>query len=239
MSDILKNLDILERLRGDPTKGLAATVWQEHLRDVPYLDLARACMVLAQDLLIPGWVEMRGKDERPQQALAAMTALLLDANATNVAALKEASKACTAAKQETYGQDHRVPESIREIGKAILSKEAVPLFDTLALAEEELVNKQLLFSHFEEAAKQRAAMIRILRDQLLPKEADAPRMSITDMPPVPYSPESNFSLGQRITHKKFGEIIVTSVGETWIEAETKEGEKKRLAHKPQPAITIG
>jgi hypothetical protein len=238
MSDISKKLEILERLRGDPTKGLAAAAWQEHLSEVPYLDLARACMVLAEQLLIPGWVEMRGKDERPQQALAAMTALLQESNATTVLALKEASKACTAAKQETYGQDHRVPEAIREIGKAILSKEAAPLFDTLALAEEELVNKQLLFSHFEEAAKQRSAMLNVLREHLVPKVDDAPRMSITDMPPAPYSPEAHFSLGQRIAHKKFGEIVVVSVGETWIEAETKEGEKKRLAHKPQPAAAV-
>lgn len=231
--DILRKLDVLERLRGDPTKGLPVAIWQEHLEGVPYLDLARACLRLAQDLLIPGWVEMRGKDMRPQQALEATRALMREASAANIAAVKEASKACTAAKQETYGQEHRVPESIREIAKAVLSKEGAPLFEALSLAEEELVNRQLIFSHFEEAAKQRAAILSVLRDVLAPKKEDgAPRISITDLPPAPYSPESHFALGQRIAHKKFGEIVVTSVGETWIEAETKEGEKKRLAHKP-------
>ena len=54
---------------------------------------------------------------------------------------------------------------------------------------------------------------------------------VNDARPLP-QPDGHFDLGQRLTHKKFGEVAVTSVGETWIEVELEDGSKKRLAHKP-------
>ena len=69
---------------------------------------------------------------------------------------------------------------------------------------------------------------------LLPPEAPVEEAVVSKAPsgPVPYSADGHFELGQRVTHKKFGEISVTSVGETWIEVELADGSKKRLAHKP-------
>ena len=65
------------------------------------------------------------------------------------------------------------------------------------------------------------------------KAAEPQAESLAPKGPVPYNADSHFDLGQRITHKKFGEIVVVSVGETWIETELPDGSKKRLAHKPQ------
>ena len=43
--------------------------------------------------------------------------------------------------------------------------------------------------------------------------------SLAPKGPVPYNADGHFELAQRLTHKKFGEVVVTSVGETWIEVE--------------------
>jgi hypothetical protein len=230
---VVSKLDLLERLRGDPLKGLPENLWAEHLAEMDRPQLFEAGLAIVRELLIPDWLDAHGKDVRPQAVLEAAVAWQSAPTAANTLAVKEASKACTAAKQETWGRDHRVPEAARAVAKAILAGTPETLFEALALTEEELLARLLLFNDLERSPEQRRAIVSILRKHLLPAEQEAPRMSITELPPAPYSPESHFELGQRIAHKKFGECVATSVGETWIEIETPAGEKKRLAHKPK------
>jgi hypothetical protein len=90
-------------------------------------------------------------------------------------------------------------------------------------------------SEFHRGPEQRRAIATLLKKAVLPPEpvASAPSPSSrTAAAPVPYNADGHFELGQRLTHKKFGEIVVTSVGETWIEVELPDASKKRLAHKP-------
>src|SRR5207245_339490 len=71
-----------------------------------------------------------------------------------------------------------------------------------------------------------------LRPQQALDAAEAWAKPVPSIDPVPYSPDSHFELGQTLRHKKFGNVSVTSVGETWIEVGLPDGTKKRLAHKP-------
>ena len=100
--------------------------------------------------------------------------------------------------------------------------------------EEELLARIALMSEYHRGPEQRRAIAAVLKKFVLPPEPEAAPAPASPVAtgPVPYNADGHFELGQRLTHKKFGEVAVTSVGETWIEVELPDGTKKRLAHKP-------
>src|SRR5262249_5461516 len=109
------------------------------------------------------------------------------------------------------------------------------IFDAIQSVEEELLARIALMSEYHRGPEQRRAIADILKKHVLPPEPPAAAQgpeSLAPTGPVPYNADGHFDLGQRLTHKKFGEVVVTSVGETWIEVELPDASKKRLAHKP-------
>lgn len=232
---LVAKLDKLLGMRGDPVKGLPATVWAETLEGVEREQLLRAGVEVVRTLLVPDWADRRKDDRRPQAALEAVEAWLEAPNAPEpLAACKAAAKACTAARGETFGDQHRIPEAARALAWAVGPKEAAPVFDALAAAEEELLARVALTSEYHLGPQQRRNIVDALRKVLTPPEAkpEDAATSKAPAPPAPYSADGHFELGQRVIHKKFGDVNVTSVGETWIEVELPDGSKKRLAHKP-------
>ncbi len=228
-------LDKLLAMRGDPVKGLPATAWAEAFDGIEREQLLRAVIEVIRTLLVPEWADRRKDDKRPQQALEAVEAWLAQPAAPEtLLQCKSAAKACTAARGETFGDQHRIPEAARALAWAVGPKEAAPIFDALACSEEELLSRIALTSEYHLGPQQRRSIVDALRKVLLPPEAAVEEAVVSKAPsgPVPYSADGHFELGQRVTHKKFGEISVTSVGETWIEVELADGTKKRLAHKP-------
>lgn len=228
-------LDKLLAMRGDPVKGLPATVWAEAFEGIEREQLLRAVIEVVRTLLVPEWSDRRKDDKRPQAALEAVEAWLAQPSAPEpLLQCKAAAKACTAARGETFGDQHRIPEAARGLAWAVGPKEAAPIFDALACSEEELLSRIALTAEYHLGPQQRRSIVDTLRRVLLPPEAPVEEAAVSKAPsgPVPYSADGHFELGQRVTHKKFGEISVTSVGETWIEVELADGTKKRLAHKP-------
>jgi hypothetical protein len=100
--------------------------------------------------------------------------------------------------------------------------------------EEELLARVALLSEFHRGPEMRRSIATVLKREILPPEPVETKgpPSISSQGPVPYSADGHFELGQKLTHKKFGDVVVTSVGETWIEVELPDASKKRLAHKP-------
>jgi hypothetical protein len=227
-------LDKLLVMRGDPVKGLPAPVWAECLEGIAREELLRAGLEVVRTLLVPEWASRRKEDLRPQAALSAVESWLTAATPEALAACKAAAKACTAARGETFGVQHRIPEAARGLAWAVGPKETAPIFDALAVSEEELLARVALTSEYHLGPQQRRAIVDALRRILLPDAAPpAPSpVSLGPPPPAPYSADTHFELGQIVIHKKFGDIAVTSVGETWIEVSLPDGTKKRLAHKP-------
>ena len=127
-----------------------------------------------------------------------------------------------------------MPEAARGLAWAVGPKESAPIFDALAASEEELLARVALTSEYHLGPQQRRNIVDALRKVLVPPEAssDAAAVSLEPAAPAPYSADSHFDLGQTVIHKKFGDVQVTSVGETWIEVELADKTKKRLAHKP-------
>lgn len=227
-------LDRILALRGDPTSGVGAEAWGECLAEVDREQVLRALIAAVRELLVPGWADMRKNDTRPQRALEAAEKWLETRSPESIAEAKAAAKACTEAKNETFGTDHRVPEAARAAAWATTKTEGPGLFEALALVEAELLARVALTGEYHRGPEQRRAIVSVLKRVLIPPDPAVaePPPSLEPKGPVPYSPEGHFELGQKLIHKKFGDVTVTSVGETWIEVEIPDGSKKRLAHKP-------
>lgn len=231
---ISTKLDRLLTERGDPKTGVGAAAWTGALEGVEAELLLRAVVTATRELLIQDWADRRKSDQRPQRALEAAESWLATKSAEAVAAAKAAAKACTEARNETFGQDHRVPEAARHAAWVASGKEPAGLFDAIAAIEAELLARIALTGEYHRGPEQRRALVAVLKRVIVPPEPSAEAKPEARAPsgPVPYSPEGHFELGQTLVHKKFGDVVVTAVGETWIEIEV-EGAKKRLAHKPK------
>jgi hypothetical protein len=225
--------DRLLALRGDPVKGLAATDWGSALEGVPQDVLIRAAIAMVRELVIQEWADRRKDDLRPQKALEATEAWLATPSPEGLKAIKAAAKDCTAARNETFGDGHRVPQAARHVAWTAGADDSSGIFDAIQSVEEELLARIALMSEYHRGPEQRRAIADVLKRMILPPEpvAETPK-SLAPTGPVPYNADGHFELGQRLTHKKFGEVVVTSVGETWIEVELPDASKKRLAHKP-------
>jgi len=222
--------------RGDPVRGLPATAWAEKLDGIDRNEILRAAIAVVK-LLVQDWADQHKDDKRPQKAIEAAEAWLANPGPEALAQAKAAAKDCTAARNETFGRDHRVPQAARNVAWAAGAKDndMSTIWDAIANTEEELLARIALLSEYHRGPEQRRLVVDTIRKVLLPPEPSAdspPSLSPENQAPVPYNADGHFNLGQRIIHKKFGEIVVTSVGETWIEVELPDATKKRLAHKP-------
>jgi hypothetical protein len=228
-------LDKLLAMRGDPKSGVGAAAFAEALAEVEPDLLLTAVIASVRELLVPEWASRRKADLRPQRALETAEIWMKDkSNAEAITAAKAAAKACTEARNETFGDDHRVPEAARHAAWAATAKDNKGLFEALEAVEHELLARIALTSEYHLGPEQRRAVIAVLRRVFIPAapKTGMDAASLPPPPPAPYSTDTHFELGQVIIHKKFGNITVTSVGETWVEVEIPDGTKKRLAHKP-------
>ncbi len=215
-------------------KGLPATEWAAALESVPQEVLIRAAIEMVRTLILEEWADRRKDDLRPQKALETAEAWLTTPTAEALKAVKSAAKDCTAARNETFGDGHRIPQAARHVAWTCGADTSEGIFDAIQSVEEELLARIALLSEYHRGPEQRRAIADVLKKHVLPPEPTQTETPASLKPtgPVPYNADGHFELGQRLTHKKFGEIVVTSVGETWIEVELPDGSKKRLAHKP-------
>lgn len=211
-------------------KGLAPTAWTANLAEYPFDELVRAVMEVTRRLVLPEWALQRPEDLRPQQALDAAAAWLETKSKETVAAMKARAQECTAARNETFGKIHRVPEAARAIVWAAGANDASHLWDALVAIEAELLGRIALVAEYKRGPEQRRAIVDILRTQLEPAETvvQAPTNE-----PVAYAASGNFGVGQKLTHAKFGNLEVVAAGDKWIDVRLEDGTTKRLAQKPK------
>jgi len=224
-----ERFDRLAVLRGDPAKGLPTSAWATNLADLDRDLLLRAAIEATRTLILPDWEGKRTDDRRPQEALEATEAWLATRSADAVLQAKTAAKACTAARNETFGTDHRIPEAARAIAWAVGAADNDHIWDALVAIEQELLARIALVSEWHRQPEQRRAILAALRHVLSPPPAAPPAPT----GPVPYAASGNFAVGQELTHVKFGNLVVTAAGPTWIDVQLPDGTTKRLAHKPK------
>jgi len=220
----------LAALRGDSVKGLAESAWTTNLGDVDREVLIRALIAATRTLILDEWTSKRPDDRRPQAALEATEAWLASKSEDAAAAAKAAAKDCTAARNETFGTDHRIPEAARACAWAITAKDNSDLWQGLVAIEQELLARVNLVAEYHRIPEQRKALLAVLKKVIEPKQEET---AAAPSGPVPYSASGNFAVGQQLTHVKFGDLVVTAAGDKWIDVKLPDGTTKRLAQKPK------
>ena len=224
-----ERFDRLVSLRGDLVRGLPVSAWETNLGDLDRDQLLRAVIEVIRKLLLPEWQARRPDDRRPQLALEATEAWIESKSSAAVAHAKAKAKACTAARNETFGYDHRVAEAARSVAWSAGAKDNRHIWDALTSVEEELLARIALVAEYHRQPEQRRAIVDTLCGALSPAPAPAEPAAATE--PIPYSAGGTFSVGQRLLHTKFGGILVTLIGDKWIEVQLDDGSRKRLAQK--------
>lgn len=214
------------------TTGMASEHWAEILGEMDRTATMRA-VASAVKIVLPDWEAEQNGDSRPRKALEAAEAWLAAPTEASVEVAKTAAKACTGARNDTFGRGHHVPEAARSLARAAGAIEGPHLYDALAAVEAELLARINLVGEYERGPEQRKTIVGLLRAELVPPLAPAaPAAAPVDTTPVPYAASGHFVVGQRLEHKKFGLVTVVAADATWIEVELADGSKKRLAHKP-------
>ena len=229
---LTERFDRLTAIRGDTVKGLPASAWAANLGDLDRDLLLRAAIDAIRTLILPEWESKRAEDRRPQLALETAEAWIATRSAEALAAAKVAAKDCTAARNETFGYDHRIPEAARAVAWAVGAKDNdnEHIWDALGAIEGELLARIQLVAEYHRAPEQRRALLAALRKVLEPKQETA---APAQTGPVPYSASGSFTVGQELTHVKFGKVVVTATSGNTIDVQLEDGTTKRLAHKPK------
>ncbi len=226
---LTERFDRLAAIRGDTVKGLPVSAWNANLGDLDRELLMRAAIEATRKLILPEWESKRPTDRRPQVALEAVEAWLASKSDDATAQVKAAAKDCTAARNETFGYDHRIAEAARAIAWAVTAKDNVPIWEALGAIEEELLARVQLVAEYHRTPEQRRALLGVLRRVIEPPKETEPAVT----GPVPYSASGTFRVGQTLTHVKFGTLTVTAVNGSAIEVTLEDGSTKKLAHKPK------
>jgi hypothetical protein len=227
---IEERLNRLAALRGDPAKGIPTTAWQTNLDECDRDLLLRAAIATVRTLMIPEWESKRTEDRRPQAALEATEGWLATKSADAMAVAKIAAKDCTAARNETFGTDHRIPEAARACAWAVGAKDNAHIWEALQAIEEDLLARIALVAEYHRVPEVRKSILAALRKVLAPAPVEA---LVTDAAPAPYSASGHFVVGQKLTHPKFGNLVVTAAVDKTIDVQLEDGTTKRLAHKPK------
>ena len=227
---MLERFERLAALRGDVAKGLPESAWATNLADLDKDLLIRAAIEATRTLILDEWASKRPDDKRPQQALDATERWLATKSEDDAAAAKAAAKECTAARNETFGTDHRIPEAARACAWAIAAKDNSNIWEAFAAIEGELLARVTLVAEYHRIPEQRKALLAVLKRVLDPKPVETAPATTG---PVPYTASGNFNVGQKLVHAKFGDLVVTAAGDKWIDVQLPDGSTKRLAQKPK------
>jgi hypothetical protein len=225
-----EKFDRLAAIRGDTQKGLPESAWQTNLDDQDRDLLLRAAIDAIRKLILPEWESKRVDDRRPQDALAAAEAWLANKNSADaLTAAKEAAKACTAARNETFGGDHRIPEAARACAWSAGAKDNTHVWEAFSATEGELLARVHLVSDYQKIPEQRRNLLAAIRRVLEPPPAEAAKPT----GPQDYKASGTFAVGDILNHVKFGKLEVVSVVGSAIEVKLDDGSIKKLAHKPK------
>lgn len=228
--DVLQEkLARLAAIRGDTVKGLPDSAWAANLGDQDPDLLLRAAIAATRQLVLGEWESKRVEDRRPQLALEAAEAWLATRSADAIAQAKLVAKDCTAARNETFGYDHRIPEAARACAWSVAAKDLSHIWEAFTAIEQELLARVQLVAEYHRAPEQRRALLAVIKGVLEPRTETAPAPS----GPVPYAASGSFVVGQELTHVKFGKLVVTTAAASTIDVQLEDGTTKRLAHKPK------
>jgi hypothetical protein len=223
---------------GDATPSSLAELevnqWLEHLSLFDRKVLVRAAIEVVSTIL-DEWTANRPDDKRPLKAVDAANGYLMKPGENTKGYALAAAKACTAARKDSFGYEHRIAEAARAVARAAVANshkttiEAV--VEAISKTEEHILYRYAVDAIYNKEVEVRSELLSVVRNVLL-----SPNTSVNDLQtnsefdPVGYSASGSFNIGQKVAHSKFGICKVIDKSESWIEIETENGETKKLAH---------
>ena len=177
-------LDKLLAMRGDPVKGLPATVWAEALRRASResSSFAPSSRSFARSSCPSGPIAARTTGARRRRSRRSKHGSRSPPRPRRSSQCKAAAKACTAARGETFGDQHRVPEAARALAWAVGPKEAAPIFDALACERRGAARAHRADAEYHLGPQQRRNIVDALRRVLLPPEAPVEEAVVSKAP---------------------------------------------------------
>jgi len=151
----------------DPeTAGHRTSDWEANLGDLDRDRLLRAVIASVRALVLPGWLARRPDDRRPQLAVDAAERWLTAKSPATVGHALAKAKACTAARKDSFGYDHRIAEAARAVASATGEHSYRHIWEALRCVEEELLWRLSLAGEYVQEPEVRAAIIAVLRREL-------------------------------------------------------------------------
>jgi hypothetical protein len=154
-----------------PLSESAAREWPNHLRVFGQDELLRATAAVVRSLLLPQWAERRPNDSRPRRAVEAAELWLKKKTPNAVQHASVLAKACTTARRDSFGYEHRIAEAARAIANAPAAARGERFQECLAEAlekAEEHINSELYVKALYGREKEtRARIADALRSALL------------------------------------------------------------------------
>lgn len=173
--DLAQRLHAVISARPEPaTKGLVAgpdASWAPALARVPATILVRGAASVVRALLLPEYAERRPQDRRPMRAVEAAEAWLVAPATSRALHAKAVAKACTHARKDTLGAEHRIAEAARAVATAVTraSDDAMrrDAIEALAYVEEHLLERHAIAGEHDRRSEVRERMVAALGSALV------------------------------------------------------------------------
>lgn len=138
-------------------------IWAPLVRDVPTDALVRAVARAIRELVLPEYSASRPGDRRPHRAVEAAELWLERRSADARSHAAAVAKACTKARADTLGHEHRIAEAARALATAVTrtSEGAIraELHESIAKIEEHLVYRLAVEGEHRRDAEVRARVL--------------------------------------------------------------------------------
>lgn len=142
-------------------------IWGAAVADIPTDRLVGAVAKTVRELLLPDYAASRPTDRRPERALEAAETWLSRRTGDARAHAAAVAKACTAARRETLGFEHRIAEAARAVATAVTRTDEratrAELFEALARTEDHLLHRHAVKGVHDTATEVRACILETLR----------------------------------------------------------------------------
>lgn len=219
----------------DSLAELEVSQWKERLSALDRRVLVRAAIDVVKTVL-PEWIANRPGDRRPLKAVEAAEGFLARPDDDARAYAQAAARACTAARKDSLGHEHRIAEAARSVARATVARSLraslEAAVEAISRAEEQILYRYAVEGVYQKELEVRSELLSVIRKTVSstqPVRGDAQDGSRVE--PVDYSASMSFDVGQWVSHRQFGICRVIGTTARWIEIEAQNGDRRKLAHR--------
>jgi len=145
---------------------LEVNQWMEHLAVFGRKALVRAAIEVVGTVL-DEWVANRPNDKRPLKAVDAAKGYLVEPSENKKGYAQAAAKACSAARKDSLGYEHRIAEAARAVAKAAVAKNhktaTEAAIEAISKTEEHILYRYAVDAVYNKEAEVRSELLSVIR----------------------------------------------------------------------------